>query len=139
MEKIYSKIEENKLLHIINRLDEIEGRHEVVPEDNFIQCATLKMANGKTFPPHKHITKDRHYTEQIAQESWVVIKGSVECHFYDTDGELLGKPVLNVGDCSITLGGGHNYLILEHGTLVYEYKTGPYKGQKLDKVFLDEL
>ena len=47
MEKIYSKIEENKLLHIINRLDEIEGRHEVVPEDNFIQCATLKMANGK--------------------------------------------------------------------------------------------
>ena len=47
--------------------------------------------------------------------------------------------MLNVGDCSITLGGGHNYLILEHDTLVYEYKTGPYKGQKLDKVFLDEL
>ena len=138
MEKIYSKVEEGKLLHIINRLDEIYGRQEVVPEDNFIQCATLKMDNGKTFPPHKHITKDRHYTEQIAQESWVVIKGSVECHLYDTDATLLQKPILRCGDCSVTLGGGHTYLILEDDTLVYEYKTGPYKGIENDKVMYDE-
>ena len=58
MEKIYSKIGEGKLLHIINRLDEIENRTEVIPEDNFIQCATLKMTKGTTFRPHKHITKD---------------------------------------------------------------------------------
>ena len=69
--------------------------------------------------------------EVIAQESWVVLKGSVECHFYDTDGELLDKPVLNVGDCSITLGGGHNYLILEDDTLVYEYKTNHIKRTKI--------
>jgi hypothetical protein len=46
MKKIYSKIEEGKLLHIINRLDEINGRTEMVPEDNFIQCATLKNGKG---------------------------------------------------------------------------------------------
>ena len=74
----------------------------------------------------------------IAQESWVVVKGSVECHFYDIDGTLLEKPILEVGDCSVTLAGGHTYLILEDDTVVYEYKTGPYKGQKMDKVFLDE-
>jgi len=55
----------------------------------------------------------------------------------DTDGVTLSKPVLKQGDCSVTLGGGHTYLILEDDTLVYEYKTGPYKGQKNDKVFLD--
>ena len=49
MEKIYSKIETGKLLHIINRLSDIEKRTDVVPGDNFIQCATLKMENGKTF------------------------------------------------------------------------------------------
>ena len=136
MKKITSKVEPGKLLHIINRFDEIEGRTDVAPADQFIQLATLRMEKGKTFRPHKHIWKPAAKLEVIAQESWVVIKGSVECHFYDTDGELLGKPVLNVGDCSITLGGGHNYLILEDDTLVYEYKTGPYKGQKLDKVFL---
>ncbi len=136
MEKIYSKVEEGKLLHIINRLSEIEKRTEVVPEDNFIQCATLKMEKDKTFPPHKHITKQRTYEAQIAQESWVVIKGSVRCKFYDIDDTLIAEPVLYPGDASFTLYGGHTYEILEEDTIVYEYKTGPYEGQKLDKVFL---
>ena len=136
MEKIYSKVEEGKLLHIINRLDDIDGRQDVVPEDNFIQCATLKMNNGKTFPPHKHISKDRRYTEQIAQESWVVIKGSVKCILYDLDGTIIATPIINVGDASFTLHGGHTYEILEEGTIVYEYKTGPYEGQELDKTFI---
>jgi hypothetical protein len=136
MEKVYSKVEEGKLLHIINRLSEIEKRTEIVPENNFIQCATLKMENGKTFPPHKHITKQRTYDAQIAQESWVVIKGSVKCKFYDLDDTLIAEPVLYPGDASFTLYGGHTYEILEDDTIVYEYKTGPYEGQKLDKVFL---
>ena len=136
MEKIYSKVEEGKLLHIINRLSEIEGRTEAVPEDNFIQCATLKMEKGKTFPPHKHITKDRHYSEQIAQESWVVIRGSVKCIFYDIDDTIIATPILEAGDASFTLYGGHTYEILEEDTIVYEYKTGPYEGQKLDKIFI---
>jgi hypothetical protein len=136
MEKIYSKVEKGKLLHIINRLSEIVGRTEIVPENNFIQCATLKMSNGKTFPPHKHILKDRHYSEQIAQESWVVIKGRVKCIFYDIDDTIIATPILEAGDASFTLYGGHTYEILEDDTVVYEYKTGPYEGQTLDKKFL---
>ena len=138
MNKIYSKIQKDKLLHIINRLDELDGRTEIVPADNFIQCCSLKMNNGHTFPAHYHITKDRHYPEQIAQESWVVIKGKVKCVFYDIDHTILAEPVLSAGDASFTLGGGHTYVILEDDTLVYEYKTGPYEGQKLDKEFIDE-
>jgi hypothetical protein len=136
MEKIYSKIEEGKLLHIINRFSEIEKRVDVVPPDNFIQCATLKMEKNKTFPPHKHITKERKYEAQIAQESWIVIKGSVRCKFYDLDDTLIAEPILYPGDASFTLYGGHTYEILEDDTVVYEYKTGPYEGQELDKVFL---
>jgi len=136
MEKIYSKVEEGKLLHIINRLSDINGRTEVIPENNFIQCATLKMEKNKTFPPHKHITKDRHYTEQIAQESWVVIKGSVKCILFDIDDQIIATPILYPGDASFTLYGGHTYEILEEDTIVYEYKTGPYEGQSLDKKFI---
>jgi len=136
MIKYYSKIEKDKLLHLINRAFEIEGRTEIIPEDNFIQCAALKMPKDKTFPPHKHITKDRHYKEQIAQESWVVIKGSVKCIFYDLDGSIIATPILKPGDASFTLYGGHTYEILEDNTIVYEYKTGPYEGQELDKEFL---
>tara|TARA_R110002094_G_scaffold197935_1_gene170259 strand:+ start:1654 stop:2067 length:414 start_codon:yes stop_codon:yes gene_type:complete len=136
MELIYSKVEEGKLLHLIHRMCEIDGRTELVPGDNFIQCASLKMANGTTFRPHKHIKKDRHYAEQIAQESWVVIRGSVRCIFYDLDDTIIARPVLRPGDASFTLGGGHNYEILESDTIVYEFKTGPYEGQALDKEFL---
>ena len=137
MEKIYSKVEPGKLLHIINRLSEIEGRKEIVPKDNFIQCATLKMKKNKTFLPHKHIEKDRHYSKQIAQESWVIIQGSVKCTLYDIDDTIIAEPILQPGDASFTLYGGHTYIILEDNTLVYEYKTGPYEGQKLDKTFIN--
>jgi hypothetical protein len=136
MIKIYSKVEPDKLLHIVNRLHEIQGRTEIIPEDNFLQCATIDLSKDKKFPPHKHITKDRHYPEQIAQESWVVIKGSVKCIFYDIDDTLISTEVLAPGDASFTLYGGHTYEILEDDTLVYEYKTGPYEGQELDKEFI---
>jgi hypothetical protein len=136
MKKIYSKIKPDKLLHIINYLSDIDNRTDVVPSNHFIQCATLKMQKGKTFSPHKHITKDRHYPEQIAQESWVVIRGSVKCILYDIDDTVIIEPILKAGDASFTLYGGHTYEILENNTIVYEYKTGPYEGQSLDKEFI---
>jgi cupin fold WbuC family metalloprotein len=94
------------------------------------------MDKGKTFKPHQHIWKPTPVEQIIAQESWVVIKGSVEASFFDTDGTLLEKHVIRLGDCSMTFEGGHTYLILEDDTVVYEYKTGPYQGQAMDKVFL---
>lgn len=133
MIKIYSKVDPTKLLHIINRLSDIDGRTNVVDDEHFIQCATLKMENKQTFPAHKHIIKDRHYPEQIAQESWVVIKGKVKCIFYDIDDTIIATPILEPGDASFTLYGGHTYEILEDDTIVYEYKTGPYEGIEMDK------
>ena len=138
MEKIYSKVKPDKLLHIINRVYDFQGRQDIIPGDNFIQCATLKMEKGKTFLPHKHIVKDRHYPEQIAQESWIVVRGSVKCKLYDINDELIAEPILMPGDASFTLYGGHTYEILEEDTLVYDYKTGPYEGQELDKIFINE-
>ena len=103
MEKIYSKVNPEKLLHIIVRKSDIvKGRNEIVPENNFIQCGMLNMEKGKTFPPHKHIWKEKKLN-MIAQESWVVIQGSVKCIFYDIDDSILTTEILNVGDASFTL------------------------------------
>jgi cupin fold WbuC family metalloprotein len=136
MEKIYSKVEPTKLLHVVVRKEDLTpGRVEVVPEDHFIQCALLNMEKGKTFKPHKHIWKERT-RNVIAQESWIVIQGSVKCIFYDIDDQIIATPILQPGDASFTLEGGHTYEIQEDNTLVYEYKTGPYEGQSLDKTFI---
>jgi len=138
MKKIYSKIEPEKLLHIIVRKEDLKpGRTDVVPEEYFIQCAILNMEKDKTFKPHKHIWKERT-RNVITQESWIVIQGSVRCTFYDIDNEIIDEPILYPGDASFTLEGGHTYTILEDNTLVYEYKTGPYEGQELDKTFINE-
>ena len=137
MEKIYSKIKPDVLLHGINRFSSISERNILIPEDNFIQCATLKMEKGKTFKPHKHIWKERT-RNVIAQESWIVIRGKVKCIFYDLDDKILSTHILNEGDASFTLEGGHTYEILEENTIVYEYKTGPYEGIELDKTFIDD-
>lgn len=137
MEKIYSKVEPEVLLHMIVRKADMQpGRQDIVPEENFIQCSILNMQNGKTFAPHRHIWKERT-RDVIAQESWIVIQGSVKCIFYDLDNTVIAEPVLEAGDASFTLEGGHNYVILEDNTLVYEYKTGPYEGQALDKTFIN--
>ena len=138
MEHIYSIVQPGKILHtIVRKQDLTPGRKEVVSEDNFIQCAILNMEEGKTFKPHRHIWKERT-RNTIAQESWIVIQGSVKCILYDLDDIIIGTPILYPGDASFTLEGGHTYQILEDNTLVYEYKTGPYEGQALDKTFIGE-
>ena len=86
--KIYSKVKPEILLHFINRFDEIiNERHNLVSDENFIQCAAMKLPKGKTFEPHKHFKRE----------------------------------------------------ILEEDTIVYEYKTGPYSGQKMDKIFINKV
>ena len=138
MKKIYSKTDPTKLLHIVVRKEDFsEGRQDIVEENQFIQCSILKMESGKTFRPHKHIWKERT-RNVIAQESWMIVQGSVKAFFYDLDDTIIEEVILNAGDASFTLEGGHNYLILEDGTMVYEYKTGPYEGQLMDKTFIGE-
>ena len=116
IKKIYSKVEPNKLLHLVQRFSDLEnlrtseglGRINVAPETEFLQLAALKLDNGKTFKAHKHIYKDGE-KQVIAQESWVVVRGIVKAFFYDLDDTLLTTVILRGGDASMTFGGGHNY------------------------------
>tara|TARA_A100001011_G_scaffold397522_1_gene498779 strand:+ start:1072 stop:1488 length:417 start_codon:yes stop_codon:yes gene_type:complete len=134
--KIYSKIEPSKLLHLTASINSLlANRIDVAPENEFLQLALLKMEKGKTFKPHKHIHHQK--ITNIAQESWFVYKGSVKCIFYDLDDSIIDEVILKEGDFSMTFRGGHNYEILEKDSLVLEYKTGPYLGMEMDKTFIN--
>jgi hypothetical protein len=134
MERIYSRTQPEVLLHIVQRLADIGTRENIVPDEEFLQVATMRLAKGQTFRAHKHLPLDRVTT--IPQESWLVVKGAVQAILYDLDDTVIAEPILRAGDCSITLRGGHTYAILEEDTVVYEYKTGPYLGIALDKTFI---
>tara|TARA_X000001382_G_scaffold78638_2_gene55164 strand:+ start:3180 stop:3587 length:408 start_codon:yes stop_codon:yes gene_type:complete len=135
MRKIYSKINPKLLLGIINRLDDIpNGRLDIAPDNEFMQVSSMKL-DKKSFRPHKHIWKDGE-KRIITQESWIVVKGSVKVTMYDLNDKVVDESIINSGDISVTFQGGHTYEILDDKTIVYEYKTGPYKGQENDKVFI---
>ena len=137
MIEIYSKVDRSVLLHAINRLEDMTpGRIDLASNEQFIQLSSLNMKKGKTFRPHKHIWKPGE-DQVIAQESWVVIRGRVKVIMYDLDDTVVHVDIINTVDCSLTFRGGHNYVALDDNTLVYEYKTGPYKGQKNDKQFIE--
>ena len=138
MIKIYSNYDVDKLCHIIIKKEEINSkRKDIIPEENFLQLSTLNLEDGTTFKPHRHIWKEGE-KKVIAQESWVVIEGYVDVTYYDEEGTTpIGNYRIGPGDCSITLLGGHTYKAIGE-VKVYEFKTGPYKGQKNDKRFIDD-
>lgn len=136
MIKIYSKVSDNLLLHLINKKENIQSeRTELSDINEVLQVCTLILPKGKTFRPHMHIENIR--TTNITQEMWVVIKGKVRVYHYDLDTSLISIHDLCEGDCTITFYGGHTYEILEENTIVYEIKNGPYLGQINDKIFID--
>jgi len=140
MIEIYSKVNPEKLLHIIYKAEDFYSktgdrqRTDIVSDDAFLQVAAIRMKEDQTFVPHKHIEFKKE--TNITQESWVVIEGKVLAILYDIDDSIIHEEVLYPGDCSITLLGGHNYKSLVEDTCVLEYKTGPYFGQEKDKVFI---
>lgn len=135
LERYESKIEPGRLLHFVHRSDEFGARRELISESEILQLSSQSIEAGKSFPAHMHISKEVQINSITAQESWVVISGKVEVTYYDLDGSELTKVILEAGDTSVTLAGGHGYRILEESR-VLEFKTGPYLGQALDKVFI---
>lgn len=137
MIKIYSKVQEGLLLHIVFELKDFkEGRQDLIEADNFLQCSAM-LLQEKKFRPHYHKFTDKCKHPRIPQEAWVVISGIVKCSFYDIDNTLLQEVEIASGDASFTLYGGHTYEVITDDTLIYELKTGPYYGQSEDKVFID--
>lgn len=137
MTPIYSRIDPTQLLHIINRKADVQpGRKDLVEADQWLQIATIRQSNGVTYKPHRHIIS--HSEPHIVQESWIVITGLVQVVLYDTDNSILHTDVLEPGDCSITLMGGHTYKFMAADSYVVEVKTGPYFGVEKDKIIIDE-
>ena len=125
---------DGKLLHMIVRSIP-KGRINLCDNDQFLQCASLRLEKGTTFRPHQH--NWNHFEGlKIAQEAWIIIKGSVLVTYFDTKGNNIFSDIITAGEASFTFEGGHNYEILEDDTIVYEFKSGPYIGQQHDKSFI---
>ena len=113
-------------------------RTDFSDERNFLQAALIQIPPEHSFRAHRHLERSRTFSNLKAQESWVVLRGEVYVSFFTNDGEFLAEEKLEAGDLSITFSGGHSYRTDDMESLVYEFKSGPYEGQAVDKVFLDD-
>ena len=134
LKQINSKVD-GKLLHIIYWPGDETGRVPITPESQILQAAAINLTEGQTFKAHKHLPTIRE--TMGTQESWIVIRGTVEAILYDVDDTIITRELLSPGCLSITFRGGHNYRSLTSNTLVYEFKNGPYMGVVADKVFIE--
>ncbi|KKM61368.1 hypothetical protein LCGC14_1532380, partial [marine sediment metagenome] len=99
--KIFSKIERNKLMHVVCINTDVDERVNVCPDDSLLQLAFLPLKEGQTFKAHKHI--DKPVEINGTSESWIVLKGKVRAILYDLDDNILEEVELSQGDCSITI------------------------------------
>ena len=134
---VHSAAAPGTLLPVIHRGDEIGvNRAALSPDDQYLQCATKKLSKGTTFAHHRHNEIIR--TTDITQEAWVFLKGRVAARFWDIDDQLIYETELGEGDAAIVFRGGHSFEVLEEGTILYEFKTGPYFGVEKDKTYIEE-
>lgn len=135
MLRIYSKVAPSKLLHFVHTTKDFGGREDLVEPNQILQLSSQRIPSGASFRAHKHLLKEVQITAIMAQESWIVVSGTVRVFFFDLDDSLISTVDLGPGDASVTLEGGHAYEALEE-SMVYEFKTGPYLGVDLDKSFI---
>ena len=109
MEKYFSITKPDLLTHIVFRFSEFKGRLNIVNPKEYLQVASLLLQDGECFKPHVHVWKDVNIDMSVAQEAWVILEGSVHVRMLDSESNFVGKTVLNIGDCCITLNGGHEY------------------------------
>lgn len=141
MHVIKSKLNES-ILHIVVTREEIlqQGveRIDITRPEEFLQLAIINVKETRTFKSHRHLERERLISNLRAQESWVVVHGSVRVDYFDEDDSPLESHVLKPGDITITFQGGHGYEVLEAPGIFIEFKSGPYEGQSTDKIFIDQ-
>jgi len=135
MLEFYASSNPKRLTHKIFTASDFEGRKNIVSPEEFLQVSAIALSENEEFKAHVHDWKECSISETVAQEAWVVIAGEIEAYLYDDLEALVGVATLKPGDCCITLHGGHKYKANSEA-VVYEFKSGPYLGDLLDKHYI---
>jgi hypothetical protein len=123
-------LRESKNLDFAMRVSELKApRQDLLSPEQFLQLAIINFPLAETFIPHIHLDRELKTNQTRTLESWVILKGKVQSTLYDMRKNELGRIILNEGEILVTISGGHNYLSLQSGTTVAEFKSGPFDAE----------
>jgi|TARA_B110000483_G_C18127857_1_gene516400 hypothetical protein len=132
MLKIFSKVDENKLLHIISKnLPINQKRQDLTKIEMPLQVSRINLKDT-IVKPHSNNKKLLNSKLVEQNECWIVLKGIINISLFDIDKTNLDNLILNQGEILITCGGGHSINKSSDDAEMIEIKLGPYeKGNNL--------
>lgn len=123
MEKFFSKIENNQLLHLISTIKDGDfNKHVSIPEEK-IQTCRLKFSKGHEIKRHYHLEREPAKISNLSQESLFIIKGFLQIDLYDLDYTILKKVNLYEGDIYIFYNGFYQFKSKAKETVIYKIKS----------------
>lgn len=130
-ESVYSRIDSTKLLHALaSAFQEGNARVDLSPPSEFLQASIVPLGEGRRVAPHIHSPRDTAAPgPSVTQESWLVLRGRIRVELFDLDQSPLVQREMSAGQLLVTFYGGHALECIEPGTIVLEFKTGPYLGR----------
>lgn len=129
-QQIHSKLYPQMLLVSVLSANTTESRVNAAGTEEILQASLLRLPNGKTIAPHKHLLQFRN--TQGTCEAWVVISGTLQAQVFDVDNTVADTVTLSAGDCMVLYRGGHNFTVMSEDAVIYEIKNGPYYGPEYD-------
>jgi len=106
----------------------------VTPPEYPIQIGLLQHKGGKLVPMHFH--NDFKYEVSTTHEILYVEKGQMTVIITDNKWNEVYKGTFTAGDMVLLMDGGHSVEFTDDSR-VWEFKQGPYPGDKVAKVFKD--
>ena len=132
MNKIYSKLEPGRLLHVITNTNEpFENRVDISDGKEPLQVSVLRLPGSKKVNPHIHQPRahDPAAAAGITQECWIILRGEITIRLFDLDQKPLHQQALSPGYMLVTFYGGHALECGAEGAVMVECKNGPYAGR----------
>ena len=132
MEKIYSKINKNNLLHTISKQIDIDAsRVDLTDIELPLQVSRINLRTS-TIKAHSHNPKVLSKKKIEQNECWIVLNGTINVSLFDVDKTNIKDIILNKGSVLITTGGGHSINKSSTDCELIEIKLGPYKDNDLN-------
>jgi hypothetical protein len=132
LNKIYSKSEPGRLLHVILDTNEpFDNRLDLCDPGQWLQVSVIKLPAAKKVSPHIHHPRPPNPSgaSGITQECWIVLRGEIQIRLFDLDRSPLHQQALSPGQMLVTFYGGHALECGSAGALMIECKNGPYMGR----------
>lgn len=129
-QQIHSKLYPQMLLASVLTPNDSNTRTDAAGSDEILQASLLKLPQGRTIAPHRHLLQFRN--TQGTCEAWIVVSGQLQAQVFDIDNSLVTAMELSAGDCMVLYRGGHNFSVMSKDAVIYEIKNGPYHGAAAD-------